>query len=323
MSPMSNDRSGWAGAAIVLIAASLFGSLGVLSRTAYDEGLAPFAFVTWRAAVGAAGLWLAIGLARSRGRAIVRWRSITPAARRSLGFAIIVGTGLHLAIFTAFDHTSIALALLGFYTYPAIVAGASVLLGREQLDQARVVALGLALAGMVAVVLGGSDPAATQRLDALGIGAALVAALCQAAFVLLSRGYAALPTEQAMGGILVGTAVIAAAVTVITGGPGELTLPFGQPSLLGLLLIVGIFAAAVPSSLFLAGIRQLGSVRTGILMLAEPVVGVALAAIFLAEAVAPLQAAGGLTILVAAIIVQRDTRRSDGPAPLAPAPGGL
>jgi drug/metabolite transporter (DMT)-like permease len=323
MARMSNERSGWGGAAIVLIAASLFGSLGVLSRTAYDEGLTPFAFVTWRAAVGAAGLWLAIGLARSRGRGIVRWRSITPAARRSLGFAILVGTGLNLAIFTAFDHTSIALALLGFYTYPAIVAGASVLLGREQLDRARVVALGLALAGMVAVVLGGSDPAATLRLDALGIGAALLAAFCQAAFVLLSRGYAALPTEQAMGGILVGTAVLAAAVTVITGGPGALTLPFGQPSLLGLLLIVGIFAAAVPSSLFLAGIRQLGAVRTGILMLAEPVVGVVLAAIFLAEAVAPLQVAGGLTILVAAVVVQRDTRRGDVPAPLAPAPGGL
>lgn len=321
--PMSNDRSGWAGAAIVLVAASLFASLGVLSRTAYDQGLEPFAFVTWRAAVGAAGLWLAIGLARTRGRAIVRWGSIAPAARRSLGLAILVGTALNLAIFTAFDHTSIALALLGFYTYPAIVAAASVLLGREALDRARIVALVLALGGMVAVVLGGSDPAATLRLDALGIGAALVAALCQAAFVLLSRGYAGLPTDQAMGAILAGTAVIAAGVTVLTGGPGALTLPFAEPSLLALLLVVGIFAAAVPSFLFLAGIRQLGAVRTGILMLAEPVVGVALAAIFLAEAVAPLQAAGGVTILIAAVIVQRDTRRGDVPAPLAPAPGGL
>jgi drug/metabolite transporter (DMT)-like permease len=294
---MANDRSGWFGAAIILIAASLFASLGVLSRTAYDEGLEPFAFVTWRAAVGAAGLWLAIGLARTRGRVVVRWTNITPAARRSLGFAVLVGTALNLAIFTAFDHTSIALALLGFYTYPAIVAGASVLLGREALDRTRIVALALALGG--------------------------IAALCQAAFVLLSRGYAALPTDQAMGAILAGTAVIAAAVTILTGGPGALTLPFAEPSLLALLLVVGIFAAAVPSFLFLAGIRQLGAVRTGILMLAEPVVGVALAAIFLAEAVAPLQAAGGVTILIAAVIVQRDARRSDVPAPLAPAPGGL
>lgn len=320
---MSNDRSGWAGAAVVLIAASLFASLGVLSRTAYDEGMTPFAFVTWRAAVGATGLWLAISLARTRGRAIVRWRHTTPAARRSLGFAIVVGTGLNLAIFTAFDHTSIALALLVFYTYPAIVAGASVLLGREALDRARVAALGLALAGMVTVVLGGTDSASTLHLDALGIGAALVAAICQAAFVLLSRGYGALPTDQAMGAILAGTAVIAASVTIITGGAAALTLPFAEPSLLALLLVVGIFAAALPSFLFLAGIRQLGAVRTGILMLAEPVVGVFLAALFLAEAVSPLQVAGGVTILVAAVIVQRDARQADATAPLAPAPGGL
>jgi drug/metabolite transporter (DMT)-like permease len=112
-------------------------------------------------------------------------------------------------------------------------------------------------------------------------------------------------------------------VTILTGGPGDLTLPFGSPSLLGLLIVVGIFAASVPSFLFLAGIRELGAVRTGILMLAEPVVGVSLAAIFLAEAVAPLQALGGITILVAAAIVQRDTRRAGTPAPVMPAPGGL
>lgn len=320
---MPSNRAPWTGAAIVLIAASMFASLGVLSRTAYDQGLAPFAFVTWRAAVGALGLWFAIAVARSRGRPIASWRAVPPAVRRSLGLAILVGTALNLAIFLAFDRTSIALALLGFYTYPAIVAAASVALGRERLDRARVAALVLALGGMVAVVLGGSDPATVLRLDAVGIAAALGAALCQAAFVLLSRGYASLPTDQAMATILAGTAILAGLVTIVTGGPGDLTLPFGSPALLVLLLIVGIFAASVPSFLFLAGIRDLGAVRTGILMLAEPVVGVSLAAIFLAEAVAPLQALGGVTILVAAALVQRDTRRGGVPAPVMPAPGGL
>jgi drug/metabolite transporter (DMT)-like permease len=40
-------------------------------------------------------------------------------------------------------------------------------------------------------------------------------------------------------------------------------------------------------------------------MLIEPLVGVALAAAFLAEAVGPVQAAGGLAILAAALIIQR------------------
>jgi drug/metabolite transporter (DMT)-like permease len=57
-------------------------------------------------------------------------------------------------------------------------------------------------------------------------------------------------------------------------------------------------------------------------MLFEPVVGVVLAALFLAEGLHPLQVVGGATILAAALIVQRGTRTpSDAPV-VAPAPGG-
>ena len=92
----------------------------------------------------------------------------------------------------------------------------------------------------------------------------------------------------------------------LVGGSVALTLPLTEPpSLLVLLLFGGLFGAAVPSFLFLAGIRWIGPVRAGILMLIEPLVGVALAAAFLAEAVGPVQAAGGLAILAAALIIQR------------------
>ena len=58
-------------------------------------------------------------------------------------------------MFFAFDLTTIALALLAFYTYPALVAVVAVALGHERLDGTRSLALGLALAGMVLVVAGG------------------------------------------------------------------------------------------------------------------------------------------------------------------------
>ena len=71
-------------------------------------------------------------------------------------------------MFIAFDRITVALALLGFYTYPAMIAVVNVALGREPLDRTRVVALGLALAGMIAVVAAQLDPATGIRLDALG-----------------------------------------------------------------------------------------------------------------------------------------------------------
>jgi drug/metabolite transporter, DME family len=328
------QRSGLLGAALVVLAASLFGSLGVLSKLAYGEGMVPFALVTWRAGVGALALWLFIVVVRRPSSMRAERAALDRRGRSWLLVAVGLAALLNLASFLAFEKTSVSLALLAFYTYPAMVAGGSVLLGREPLDLARVAALVLALAGMAAVVLGGPTGAVSGGSDLLGIGLALVAALCQTCFVLTSRAYRSLPADHATWALLVGTTVMAAIITVVSNGPAALAFPLARADLLVLLVYVGVFAAAVPSVLFLSGIRWIGGVRTGILMLFEPVVGVVLAAVILAEGLQPLQVAGGATILIAALIVQRSTtvrpdpaRPAEPPDPadsivVAPAPGG-
>jgi len=318
---MAIERSGaTSGVLTILLAAGMFGTLGVLSRTAYAQGLGPFSFVTWRAALGAIGLWAAVVLGRGRGRPVLPWSAMATRSRRALVAAALLAAWTNLAIFLAFERTTIALALLGFYTYPALVAAASIALGRERLDAGRAFALVLATVGMAAVVLGGTS--GSLQLDLLGLVAALAAAAGQAAFVLVAREYGEVPAGQAMATILVGTAVASAVVAIVAEGAPQLLAPLAQAPLLALMSWVGIFAAAVPSWLLLVGIRRLGAVRTGVVMLAEPVVGVLLAAAFLAEAVTPLQAIGGLTILVAAFLVQRESAGEPVPA-VSPAPGGL
>jgi drug/metabolite transporter (DMT)-like permease len=315
-------RSAWLGALIVVVAAGLFGSLGVAARFAYEMGMEPFAFVSWRAGIGAIGLWLVVLIVRRPRRILAEVGAIDRRSARWLGLAIVLGAGLNLAAFLSFDTTTVALALLGFYTYPAMVAIGSVLLGREQLDASRVVALLLALTGMAAVVLGGPETEPAGRATLIGVGLALAAAAFQTAFVLTSRGYGGVPAEHAMGAILAGSALVAVVITLVAHGPHALALPFTSASLLVLLVAVGLFAAALPSVLFLTGIRWIGGVKTGILMLIEPVVGVALAALLLGEGLQPTQVAGGATILLAAVIVQRGTAaRPEAPA-VAPAPGG-
>jgi drug/metabolite transporter (DMT)-like permease len=301
---MSDVRRPWTAGLLVLAAAAMFGTLGSLSRIAYDAGLTPFAWVAWRAGIGALALWAVIALRRGGRSMVDGLRAATPAARRWLLLAIVAGACLNLSIFVAFQRTTIALALLLFYTYPAMVAAVSALLGHERLDRTRLVALGLAIVGMVAVVAGGLGTDDSLAVDALGIGLALLAAACQTTFVVASRGYASIRTEEAMGSILVGSAVVAIVATLVFDGGPALVEPFGDGQLIVLLVGVGLFAAALPSFLFLTGIRRLGPVRAGILMLFEPVVGVALAAILLGEHVTPLQVAGGATILAAAVLVQ-------------------
>jgi drug/metabolite transporter, DME family len=301
------DRPPVRGLAIVVVAASMFGMLGPLSRFAYDAGMVPLAFVSWRAAIAFVATAVFIGWRIARGtERLTPLRELDRRAWATLLIAAFTGFTLNLAMFIAFDLVTVALALLGFYTYPVIVAVVNVASGHERLDRPRVIALGLAVAGMVAVVASQLDPAAGIRFDAFGFGLAISAAFSQAVFVVISRtGYRTVPADQAMGVILAVTVICTVIAAALTGAGAALTYPLRDPSVLPILAFTGLFAAAIPSILFLTGIRLIGGTRAGILMLFEPVVGVALAAVLLDEGLAPIQLLGGLAVLAAAVILQR------------------
>ena len=311
------------GFGIVIGAAALFGMLGPLSRFAYEAGMEPTAFVAWRALVGLVGTAAYVAWrVRSGATRLVRLDELSNRTRVLLLAAAVAGFSLNLFMFIAFDRITVALALLGFYTYPAMVAVVNVVLGREPLDRTRAVALGLAILGMIAVVASQIDPAGGIRLDAIGIGLALGAAVSQTLFVVISRdGYSRVPTEQAMGVVMLVTVVGATGLAVLTGSASSLVYPLEAPNVLPLLLFTGIFAAAIPSLGFLTGIRAIGGTRAGILMLIEPVVGVALAAWLLGEDLVPVQLVGAAAILAAALLLQRTAGDPVGAGPTK-VPGG-
>jgi drug/metabolite transporter (DMT)-like permease len=267
----------------------------------------PLGFVAWRAAIGCVATLAFVGWRVARGRErLIRARDLDSGARLSLAVAAVMGFTLNLCMFVAFDRITVALALLGFYTYPVLVAVANVILGREPMDRPRILALVLAVGGMIAVVATQLDPGLGIRFDALGFGLALGAACSQAVFVVISRsGYPAIPADQAMVVVLGVTMACCGLFALATDGGGALAFPLREPAVLPLLAFTGLFVAAIPSILFLIGIRRIGGTRAGILMLFEPVVGVSLAAWLLAEGLGPIQVAGGLAILLAALILQR------------------
>ncbi len=312
------------GSLTVVAAATGFGLLGPLARFAYDTGLGPISFVAWRAAFGTLVVAIYAWWWIRRGRAlVVPWR--LPVRERSvLAVAALMGLVLNVSMFFAFERSTIAIVLLAFYTYPALVAVVAAVRGHERLDAVRVTALVAALGGMVLVVAGGLDPAAGVRVDPLGIGLALLAALSQTTFVTISRaGYPSLPTEQVMSWILAATLVACVVLATVTGDAAGLVRPFQSQTALSIAVVAGVLGAGIPGLLFLTGIRTIGGTRTGILMLFEPVVGVTLAAALLDERVAPIQALGGLAILGAAILVQLSapsvppTGRATAPIPTA------
>lgn len=313
---MRDDRGPLLGTAVVLAAAACFGTLGTVSRLAYDGGLSPLSFVAWRAVIGTLvlGAVIAARAASGSGRAVPP--GVPRRERLTLLFATGAGIVLNLALFAAFERVTVALALFGFYTYPVMVAVVGVVLMGDGLDARRLGALALAMGGMVLVVAGQADRGGAP-IDPVGLALALVAGASQAFFVLVTRrGYRSIPSEHASA-VILGTGAIAFVVLALaTGSTEALLLPLRAPDLLALVAFAGIVAAGLATFLFVTGIRLVGPLRTGILSLFEPVVGVALAAVVLGEAVTPAQAVGGGLVLAAAAVLQRRPARvAAGPAP--------
>jgi drug/metabolite transporter (DMT)-like permease len=157
----------------------------------------------------------------------------------------------------------------------------------------------------VLVLVGGLEPAAGVPVAPLGIVLGLAAAAAQVVFVTISRhGYRSVPADGAtlvnLSVSLVGGVVIA----LLIGQGDGLVAPLRSLDPWPVLLLAGIVAAGMSSLLFLTAIRLIGGTRTGILMLLEPVVGVALAALWLGETLGPVQVAGGALVLLGALVLQ-------------------
>jgi drug/metabolite transporter (DMT)-like permease len=293
------------GSLFALTAASLFAMLGPLSRFAAEAGLDGTAFVAWRAGIGAAALAVIIAATGRLAVSRAGFRDLDRGGRVALGTAAATGIVVNVCIFLAFGRITIALALMLFYTYPALVAAVGVLLGRDRLTPPKLLALVLATAGVVAVLAGALLATDDVDLDVIGVLLGLGAAASQTVFVTVSRsGYAVVPPAAATFAILATTAVATAVMTLLIGGGSALAAPFVSPEPWPYALMAGVLGAALPSALFITAIQRIGGTRTGILMLWEPVVGVALAALLLGEPLLPLQVVGGALVVGAALILQ-------------------
>src|SRR5947208_6326233 len=216
------------GAGLIGVAARCFGTLGPLARFAAQAGVGSLSLVTWRAAIGGLCMVAFIGLRVAAGhRPFTPIRHLPSRDRWSLVAAAGANTVLNLSIFVAFEHVSIALALLVFYLYPALVAMASVAWFGDRLDRIRWAALATSLVGSVLVVAGAGS---LGRLDPLGIGLAFVGALAQAFYVLAARhGFARVPGPQAAATTMLLAALFYSVATLLLGHATVLVQPPSGP----------------------------------------------------------------------------------------------
>ena len=214
-------------------------------------------------------------------------------SRRDLVLSLLIGVPLsanNYMINAAIGEIPVPLAVLIFYTWPAITTATSWLLGKERFRWRTAAALALAFAG-VALALNVELTAAQAKGVWLALGAAF---MWSAAFVAIGHFFhgrdTRLPTLYMM---LTALAAFLAAciVTRNVAWPGTAA---GWTGLGG----VGAFYAYALIGLLLASVRG-GGVRAGFYMNFEPIASVVLAALILGQRLAPVQLAGAGLVIAA------------------------
>ncbi|TFV90456.1 EamA family transporter [Blastococcus sp. CT_GayMR16] len=289
-SPLASPASR-RGFLLVVLAALCWGTSGVSGQIVADRaGLGPLDIAWHRMAIGAVALLIGTALTWRR-----RSAPTGPITRGTAVRLLLVGAGLaayQLAYFAAVATAGVSIAtLVALGLAPLLIAVGATLLGHGRPDRATVVALVVALTGLVLLV-GISAGADTGTTVVLGALMAVGSALGYAVVTLAGAGVpAGIPVTLAG---FAGGAVLLTPVALIVG------LRFTtDPVALAVLLYLGLVPSALAYALFFTGLRTVPGAVASIVTLLEPLTATALATAFLGERLAPAALAGGLLVLAA------------------------
>ena len=290
----------------VLTAAAALGTLGPVAALAYGEGVEPATFGALRAGIGASILG---ALVLSRRQPSIGLARLAPRQRALLAVAVAVNGLMNLVLFFAFGAMTVGLVMIIFYCNPVLVALLSAALGRERLTPVRIFALAVAGAGLALVL--GSQLGPEAHATAAGVALAATAAACHALYLVTIQGvFDEVPGVQATALVLAGGLAISGTAALLIEGGGVVGEWLASPLAWAAILCAGTFGAALPKVWVIGGVRRIGSTRTAVAMLMEPVVAVVVAAAALGQELTELEVAGGAAILVAVVLAQLPPRTS-------------
>jgi drug/metabolite transporter (DMT)-like permease len=304
-----------AGYALTLAAAGFFGVNGTVSTLALEAGIAPTRLTALRC-TGAA-LALLVGLAvAAPGRLRVTRREVPFLA----AFGVVGVALTQFLYYVAIGRMPVGIALVFEMTAPVLIALYVWLVRREPVRNRLWLALLLSLSGLVLVAQVWQDGGS---LDPLGVGAALAAALCLAAYYLL--GERGTVTRDPV--TLTCWSFVAAAVFWSVAAPwwafdaavlGQ-RVPVSVASLeLPLWVLVGwivVLGAVVPFWLSIAALRHLPPTAAGLVATVEPVVASIVAWLWVEQVLTGWQVLGGVVVLTGIVLAQT-ARTTPAPSPL-------
>ena len=276
---------------MIVGAASLWGSLGLFGRLAFQHGATPVEVGSVRAALAFIGV---LPLALLRYRTIRVRPADLPLV---LGYGI-VGVGFFYYIYlVAVDRLPLAVAAALLYTAPAFVLAIVWSLGWEPVRPARLIPLAMVLAGAF-LVTGAFRMLAGGGVDAVGAAAGIASGIAYAIYTALGKRIRA--RYDLLTTILFAYGV-GAAVLAIVEPPW--TVVIRREDARAILLLMGLGPTLLAAILFYGGLRHIEASTAGLLATIEPVVAALLGLAWLGEAITWTIAAGTALIIGAALLI--------------------
>jgi drug/metabolite transporter (DMT)-like permease len=239
------------------------------------------------------------------------WQRIKLPAR-DLAYCFLLGT-LGVAVsnyfyYVAIQRTNVATAIIVQYTAPVWVLFYVVARGQQKLSLQKVIAVALAVTG-IALVIGivgtKANGGRALRLDAYGLIAALLASFSFAIYNVAGHRILA---RYDRWRVLVWTLTSAAIFWLVVNPPSKILAAHYAPAQWIFLFVFSMISVLGAFSLYFLGLQYLEPTRAIIASCLEPVFSILLAALFLGEALRPIQTVGIVCVLAAIVIVQRPGR---------------
>jgi drug/metabolite transporter (DMT)-like permease len=300
-----SNVSGWQGWASGAASALAYGSMPVVAVFAFDAGTGAAVLLTLRGLFGIAviaALWLLTGRAR---------RVPLRPALSLLCFGGLVFGFQVAAFFVAVERGGAQIPVIVVNVCPLFVIGLVWVRDRTPIPRTLVILALVAIAGLGLVSGTGSGGVSLEA-----VGLTLCSAAGYAVYLVTGEGWVhQVGTVASAGLVTIGTTVTVAVFALLSG---ETFVVSGDVWVAA--AIQGAILMPVGMGCALYAVRTLGSVPLSLLGALEPVIGIALAAVFLHERLAPLQWVGVAIILVACGAVPFVAGRRDAPSVVAQHP---
>jgi drug/metabolite transporter (DMT)-like permease len=291
----------------VIIAACLWGTLGLWFRTLHDTyGMSSLTIAFLRAAFGCIILLIALAVSHRQGLRI---------SRRSIFFFALFGlisiSTFYVVYAQAAISTSVTTAVVLLYTAPTFVTLIAWRVWHESLDSRKIIAVVLAFIGC-AFVARAYDPSALS-LNFVGLLFGLAAGLTYALYTIFAK--LALK-DHSMWTTLTYSMVFGTIFLLPLQSPSDFAVLIDRPNVwifVGILILGPTLGSYI---FYNAALHHVPASNESIVATIEPVIASTIAFVFLGERLEILQMIGGAMVITGSLILSLPRPTPPPPSPL-------